>query len=100
MEEIMLESEIETKIRKYVRKEYPEILFLKFTSPGRRGVPDRVLLGPEGKKLWMELKRPGGKIRRLQERFIAQLNQMGHRAVILDNIESAKLIISEVFDAN
>ena len=39
---------------------------LKFVSPGTRGVPDRLLIFP-GKVIFVEVKRPGEKSRKLQE---------------------------------
>lgn len=39
---------------------------LKFVSPGTRGVPDRLLIFP-GKVMFIEVKRPGQKSRKLQE---------------------------------
>lgn len=35
----------------------------KFTSPGRRGVPDRIVLLPNGKIIFVECKAPGEKPR-------------------------------------
>lgn len=39
---------------------------LKFTSPGFDGMPDRVLLFPDGRLCFVEVKAPGKKPRPLQ----------------------------------
>ena len=38
----------------------------KFTSPGRRSVPDRLCVMPEGKHFFVEVKRRAGKLTPLQ----------------------------------
>lgn len=39
----------------------------KFVSPGNAGVPDRIVIARTGKVYFVELKRPNGKLRKLQE---------------------------------
>lgn len=39
----------------------------KFTSPGKRGVPDRIVTLPYNRIFMVELKRPSGRYRKLQE---------------------------------
>ena len=41
-------------------------LALKFVSPGRIGVPDRIVLLPDGKCAFAEIKRLGAKLRKSQ----------------------------------
>jgi hypothetical protein len=51
----------------------------KFTSPGRKGVADRIACLPDGSTWFVELKRPkGGRLSELQKLFafdMARLNQ-------------------------
>ncbi len=61
----ILEKEIEKKLK--ARLERLGCMVLKFTSPGNAGVPDRLVLVPGGTVWFVELKRPGGKLRPLQE---------------------------------
>lgn len=61
----ILEKEIEKKLK--ARLEKLGCMVLKFTSPGNAGVPDRLVLIPGGTVWFVELKRPGGKLRPLQE---------------------------------
>lgn len=55
----MLEKHIESKLRKKV-KELGGRAY-KFVSPGNSGVPDRLIVLPNGKIGFAELKRPGRK---------------------------------------
>ena len=82
----MRESKIEAHLVKKVKEAGG--LCWKFTSPNLRGVPDRVVLMPEGRICWVELKAPGRKPSPLQQRRHIELWQRGHRVAILDSIEA------------
>lgn len=66
------ERDVEQKIHQYCQRN--RILFLKLTSPGRRGLPDRVVITPAGAVGFLEIKRPGEKpdARQLYEIFRLQ----------------------------
>ncbi len=49
----------------------------KFISPGNSGVPDRICILPGGKIYFVELKRPGGKLSKLQGIQQRRLESMG-----------------------
>ena len=49
-----------------------KILYLKFVSPGFVGVPDRIILLPGGKVLFVELKSPGKK-EHVRQRYVQRL---------------------------
>lgn len=53
----MKESELELSCRKHVERRYGG-RFVKWVSPGTRGVPDRILLLPRCEVVFVELKRP------------------------------------------
>ncbi|WP_274371498.1 VRR-NUC domain-containing protein [Morganella morganii] len=57
----------------------------KFVSPGRRAVPDRLVLLPGGKIIFVECKAPGEKPRPDQLREHARLFALGHQVVVLDS---------------
>lgn len=59
-------------------------LCLKFTSPGRPGVPDRVVITPGG-TVFVEVKRPGGRLRRLQKETTAKMRRAGAEVHVVDD---------------
>lgn len=56
----MLEKEIEAKMRKKFKA--GNVIFIKFTSPSLTGAPDRIVITPQGKIIFVELKKDGGVI--------------------------------------
>ena len=63
----MLEKDIERKLHKGVKALKHGALCLKFESPGFSGVPDRMILLPGEKVIFVETKKPGEKERARQE---------------------------------
>lgn len=60
----------------------------KFVSPGRRGVPDRLVLTADGAPVvFVELKAPGGRLRPEQEREHRRLQDMGYEVHVLASYE-------------
>lgn len=64
-------------------------LVLKFVSPGTSGVPDRIVLFPDGTHAFVELKAPGKRPRLLQQRAFARFERMGHRVYTIDSKAAA-----------
>jgi len=58
-------------------------LTYKFTSPGNRGVPDRLVVRPDGTVSFVELKAPGGLLAPAQAYQIAKLRAGGAHVVVL-----------------
>jgi hypothetical protein len=61
------------------------LLTLKLNVRYSRGWPDRIVALPNGKTLWVELKRPGGKTTPLQDRLHKELCMRGHLVHIIDS---------------
>ncbi|MBD2799525.1 VRR-NUC domain-containing protein [Xenorhabdus sp. M] len=57
----------------------------KFVSPGRRGVPDRIVVLPNGRAVFVECKAPGEKPRSDQLREHERLKALGQTVIVLDN---------------
>ncbi|MBD2782507.1 PDDEXK family nuclease [Xenorhabdus szentirmaii] len=57
----------------------------KFVSPGRRGVPDRIVVLPDGRVVFVECKAPGEKPRPDQLREHERLRALGQTVVVLDS---------------
>jgi hypothetical protein len=55
----------------------------KFTSPGRAGVPDRLVVTPVG-AFFIEFKRPGEKPTRKQQIEIDRLRLLGQTVLVID----------------
>lgn len=92
----MLEKEIEAKLRDKVKALGGRAY--KFVSPGNSGVPDRIVVLPEGKIGFAELKRPGKEPRKLQERQIAFLQKLGFTVQVIDSEKDIENFICEVMD--
>ena len=71
----ILEKDIEKRLVREVKKLGG--LCLKWVSPGNSGVPDRIVLMPGGKAIFVELKRPGGREGALQRYWRANLRALG-----------------------
>ena len=71
-----LEKDIEARLR--TRVEALGGRCLKWTCPGWRGVPDRIVLFPGGRVYFVETKRPkGGKLSPLQIKWREWLTALG-----------------------
>ena len=68
----------------------------KFVSPGMSGVPDRLVLLPEGKVAFAELKAPGKKPRPLQEARHRLLRKLGFKVYVIDSTEQIGGMLNEL----
>lgn len=90
----MLESKVESHLCKEAKKRGG--VALKFVSPGMNGVPDRIVLLPNGKMGFVELKAPGEKPRPLQIKRMRGLEKLGFRTYVADNREMIGGILDEI----
>ena len=79
----MLERDIEKAVCDYARKEYDAIAY-KFTSPQRRNVPDRIIVFPNGRVLFLEFKAPGKTPSAGQERELKRLRDRNQHVYYCD----------------
>ena len=70
----------------------------KLVSPGTDGMPDRLVLLPEGRFAFVEVKAPGQKPRPLQVRRHEQLRRLGFEVFVLDDPEQIPEIIQGVMN--
>lgn len=71
-------------------------LCLKFTSPGLAGVPDRLILLPEGHIAFAELKAPGKKPRPVQRVRKQQIENLGVPVHIIDHPNQIPGVLHEI----
>lgn len=68
----------------------------KLVSPGFDGMPDRLVLLPDGKCGFVEVKAPGKKPRPLQNARIKVLRRLGFLVFILDDESQIPQILLEI----
>ena len=90
----MLESTVERHLREEAKKR--KGMALKFVSPGMNGVPDRIVLMPDGKMAFVELKAPGKTMRPLQVKRAKQLTALGFRVYCVDSPEKIGGVLDEI----
>lgn len=93
----MRESTIESRLRTEAKKRGG--LALKFVSPGLNGVPDRLVLMPNGRMAFIELKAPGKTPRQLQLKRKRQLEALGFRVYVVDGMEQIGGVLDEILQA-
>lgn len=69
---------------------------VKFSSPSNRGVPDRIIMLPDGKIGFMELKGTGKKATKLQQHWIDRLNAMGFKSAVIDSKDGVTEFIKDL----
>lgn len=90
----MREKEIEKKLIREVR--HRGGVCLKFISPGFAGVPDRIVLLPDGCVAFVEVKAYGEKTRPLQTSRHKLLRRLGFKVYVLDDPEQIGGILDEI----
>ena len=68
----------------------------KFLSPGFAGMPDRLVLIPDGHIAFVELKAPGKKPRPLQLARHRLLRLLGFRVYVIDGAEQIGGMLDEI----
>ena len=87
----MKESYIENYLVRKVKENNG--LCLKFVSPGNPGVPDRIVITPDGRTIYVELKTEVGRLAKMSE-----LEKRGADVRVLFGMDAVKEFLREVFD--
>jgi hypothetical protein len=93
-EVVMREKTIELKLVQAVKAMGG--IASKFTSPGFDGMPDRLVLLPQGIIAFVEVKRHGEKPRPLQESRHGLLRRLGFEVYVLDDGEQIPRLLMEI----
>lgn len=90
----MKESQIESKMVREVRKRGG--LCYKFVSPDNAGVPDRIVITPEGRTIYVELKTLIGRLAKIQQWQIAEMRARGADVRVLYGLDEVMAFVREV----
>lgn len=90
----MLEKTVEHKLTVAVKKAGG--IAVKFVSPSFDGMPDRLVLLPDGVIVFAELKAPGKKPRPLQLQRHKLLRSLGFRVYVIDSEEQIGGMLHEL----
>ena len=90
----MREKVIEQKLTLMVKKQGG--ICPKFVSPGFDGMPDRIVLMPDGRMAFVEVKVPGKSPRPLQIARHKLLRGLGFKIYVLDSVEQIGGILDEI----
>lgn len=93
----MREKEIEKKLVKAVKER--KGMALKFICPGLDGVPDRLILMPNGRMAFIELKAGEKPLRPIQQRRKRQIESLGFKVFRLDDTEKIGGVLDEIQSA-
>lgn len=89
-----LESSLERWCVNYAKAR--NLLFIKWVSPGQRGVPDRILMAPGKPPVFVELKTPRGRISKIQQFMVDKLRAFGYAVHIVRTREQFVGIVSKL----
>ena len=90
----MREKQVEQALVKAVKARGG--ICLKFVAPGLSGVPDRLVLMPNGQMGFVEVKAPNKKPRALQLYRMKQLMDLGFKCFVLDEVEQIHALIERI----
>ena len=89
------ESSVETKIRMFAESQ--GCIFLKLpASQGSNGKPDRLVLAPGDKAMFLEIKRPSETLEPLQEYWQRKLRKLGFRCEWCDSATLGIALVKEL----
>lgn len=87
----ILERDLEGYFTRQCKKY--RLLTLKLHVRFARGWPDRIVALENGEVLWVELKRPGGKLSPLQVKVHEDLGKLGHKVHVVYSKEDIDRVL-------
>lgn len=69
----------------------------KFVSPGNVGVPDRIVITPEGRVWFVELKTETGKLSKMQRYQLNRLRAQNCNVVVLYGVAEVENTVRAIF---
>ena len=90
----MLESRVEEWLKTQIAKRGG--LYLKFSSPGNIGVPDRIIIR-DGEVIFVELKQEHGVLSEIQKAQIARMRDHGAKVLVVYGKAGAETLVDSLF---
>ena len=106
-----IESKIQSAIVSYIRNVVKDCMVIAIPNGARRtpsgyaanavagltpGAPDLVVVLPEGRVLWLEVKAPKGRVSENQVFVHERMNDLGHTIHIVRSIEEVRSIMDNL----
>jgi hypothetical protein len=93
-----MEHERERNIENYLRHHLVElgIKCIKFIPDHANGMPDRLILLPKGRVIWVELKTDNGRLSEIQKYQHEILRGQGQEVVVVWNKEQAGELLDRI----
>ena len=92
----MLEKDIEARLKRGVERAGG--LCLKWVSPGCTGVMDRIVLLPGSRVIFVELKKPGGRLSERQKLMRDKMKRLGLHVETLWTTEQVDYFVQDIRD--
>jgi len=91
---------LEKQIERYFCSKVKRLggLAVKLSPAGTAGMPDRLVLLPGQRIVFVEFKAPGKKPRPIQQKRINELQKLGFKAVCLDSYRKVDAFLEAVFE--
>ena len=90
----MKEAAIEAKLARMVRERGG--LCYKFVSPNQPGVPDRIIITPDGRVVFVELKTEIGRLAKIQKWQIGEMQKRNADVRVVKGLDQVKALVEEV----
>jgi len=90
----MSEKQIEARLMQGVKARGG--LCLKFVSPGRPGVPDRIVITPDGRVYFVEIKTEIGRLAKIQRWILTEMQRRNAEVRVIHGAEEVMNFIEEV----
>lgn len=89
-----LESEIERRLGREIKRLGG--LYYKFISPNLPGVPDRIVIMPGGRVIFVELKAETGRLANIQKWVISEMQARGADVRVIKGWPEAQAFLAEL----
>lgn len=82
------EKAIEHRVVKLAKTYGAEVRKVRWI--GRNGAPDRIVMLPDGRVIWIEFKAPGKRPTLQQQAEHARMRAVGQTVLVIDSVEGAE----------